>query len=148
MTDTKSLYETDYALWLDRTIADLKAKRLEAIDWQNLTEEVEDLSRRERQELRSRLTTLMEHLLKRCFVNMQNNFSGWEETIFRTQNEIRNLLEDSPSLKNYFQQILAKCYKDARIILTKNRDYTQFNFPEECPFPSDSDRLLNNTFWE
>ena len=148
MKDLKSLYETDYALWLDRTIADLKDRKLDSIDWENLIEEVEDLSRRERHELRSRLITLFEHLLKRCYVNYPNNYGGWEETIFRTQRDIQNLLEDSPSLKNYFQLILIKCYQDARTILTKNRDYIGFSFPKDNCFPTDPDRLLNDIFWE
>ena len=145
MTDAKSLYEKDYALWLDRTIADLKAKRLEAIDWQNLIEEVEGLAGRDRRELLSRLTTLLEHLLKRKYINLPECYRGWEVTIRRTRIEIERLLSFSPSLSRYFISAVDDCYCKATLIV--NTEYGVV-CPEECPFPSDPDRLLNDTFWE
>ena len=146
MTDTQSLYEKDYALWLDRTIADLKAKRLEAIDWQNLIEEVEDLSRRERQELKSRLTNLLEHIIKRSYISLPECYRGWVNTIVREQQEIESLLSDSPSLINIFNQIINACWSNARKRVL--REYDEVDLPLEYPFPCDPDRLLNDTFWE
>ncbi|AIE75999.1 hypothetical protein D082_34710 [Synechocystis sp. PCC 6714] len=42
-----SLYETDYNLWVLETVAKLQNKDLDDLDWENLIEEVEDLSRRD-----------------------------------------------------------------------------------------------------
>ncbi|PLS67994.1 MAG: DUF29 domain-containing protein [Cyanobacteria bacterium M5B4] len=148
MTDTQSLYEKDYALWLDRTIADLKAKRLEAIDWQNLIEEVENLAKSERRELTNRLTTLLEHGLKVKFSDFVQDYRGWIETIRRSQREIKRLLNSSPSLKPYWYEIFDDCYKEALIFLRESNDYCRFIFPDQCPFPTDPDRLLNDTFWD
>jgi hypothetical protein len=148
MTDIKSLYETDYALWVDRTIADLKAKRLDAIDWENLIEEVESLGKSQRQELRNRLVTLLEHALKRKFTDFMQDYRGWTDTIRRTQVEIEELLKDSPSLKPYWEKIFNECYGKALKLLRSSPDYSRFSFPDQCPFPKDPDRLLNDTFWE
>ena len=54
MKDLKSLYETDYALWLDRTIANLKERKLDSIDWENLIEEVESLGKSNKREFENR----------------------------------------------------------------------------------------------
>ena len=148
MTDIKSLYETDYALWLDRTIADLKARRMDRIDWENLIEEVESLGKSEKRELSNRLTTLLEHCLKLYYTNYESDYRGWKDTIRRSQREIKKLLITSPSLKNYWYETFTECYKDALSLLQESKDYQQFTFPQECPFPIDPDRLLNDTFWE
>jgi len=148
MKDLKSLYETDYALWLDRTIANLKERKLDSIDWENLIEEVESLGRSERRELRSRLNTLLEHGLKRKYTSFIQDYRGWVETIRRCQREIKDLLKSSPSLKPYWNEVFDDCYKDSILFLRESEDYCQFNFPDQCPFPSDPDRLLNDIFWE
>ena len=148
MKRQESLYETDYALWLDRTIADLKERKLDSIDWENLIEEVESLGRTEKRELRSRLITLFEHILKRCYTSYTQDYRGWQGTITRERRDLKELLIQSPSLKTYWQEIVLLCYSEAVKCLKDDRDYDQFNFPLECPFPTDPDRLLNDTFWE
>ena len=146
MTDIKSLYEKDYALWLDRTIADLKDRKLDSIDWENLIEEVESLAGRDRRELQSRLITLLEHLLKRKYVNLPECYRGWISTVIREQQEIENILKQSPSLQSYYYQSFEDCW--AKALKRVKKEYDQFNFPSECPFPINPDRLLNDTFWE
>ena len=42
------LYEEDFPLWAERQAALLRARRFDELDLDNLIEEVEDLSRRER----------------------------------------------------------------------------------------------------
>ncbi len=62
--NAKSLYDTDYNLWVIKTVQQLKNKDLESLDWENLIEEVLDLSRRDKRKMESLLTRLIEHLLK------------------------------------------------------------------------------------
>ena len=148
MKDLKSLYETDYALWLDRTIADLKERKLDTIDWENLVEEIDALSKSEKRALRSYLRQLLLHLLKRKYVTIPNCYNGWEREITNFRLEITLCLKDSPSLYNYFYEIFPDVFQEALMLLTKDKDYDRFAFPKECPFPSDPDRLLNDIFWE
>ena len=63
-TTTKNLYDTDYNLWVMETVDQLKNKNFDAIDLENLIEEVSDLSRRDKKKLKSLLRNLLEHLLK------------------------------------------------------------------------------------
>ena len=146
MTDIKSLYEKDYALWLDRTVEHLKNKQFDRVDWENLVEEIEALGRSERHQLTSRLTNLIEHLIKRKFVNLPDCYRGWVNTITREQQELESLLEDSPSLLNVFYEKFPTCWQKARKRVL--REYNDLDLPIECPFPTDPDRLLNDTFWE
>jgi hypothetical protein len=57
------LYEEDFPLWAERQAALLRAKRFDELDLENLIDEVEDLSRRERETVESHVETIMEHLL-------------------------------------------------------------------------------------
>ncbi len=59
-----SLYETDYQLWLDQTVAQLQSHDFGNIDLENLIEEIESLGRSDKRAISSYLMRLCEHLLK------------------------------------------------------------------------------------
>jgi hypothetical protein len=63
-SSTKTLYDADYNLRVLETVKQLESKDFESVDWENLIEEVSDLSRRDKRKLESSLTQLIEHLLK------------------------------------------------------------------------------------
>jgi len=141
------LTKTDYSLWIKETVDLLKERNYHSVDWENLIEEIESLGRSQRRELRNRLTTMLEHCLKLCYSNYVQDYRGWNETISRSQRQLKGLLEDSPSLKQYWDDIFLECYLDALVALRENRDYQDFSFPDECPFPKKIDQLLQKTFW-
>lgn len=70
------LYEQDFALWIEKTVSQLKAGDFAEIDLENLIEEVESLGRQDKRELENRLTTLLEHALKRRYVLMPDCYRG------------------------------------------------------------------------
>ncbi|MBD2603475.1 DUF29 domain-containing protein [Scytonema hofmannii FACHB-248] len=140
----KTLYEIDFALWIEQTVSSLKSQDYSNVDWENLIEEIEALGRRDRRELESRLTTLFEHALKRNYVNLPQCYGGWEATISRTQQELSRILRDSPSLRNYFLTICDECYQNASKNMNKEYDV---KFPDDCPFPNDVETLLADSFW-
>ena len=67
----KNLYDTDYNLWVLETVKQLKNKNFNALDLENLIEEVSDLSRRDKKKLKSLLRRLFEHLLKMKYWNSE-----------------------------------------------------------------------------
>jgi len=144
---TKTSYDTDYLLWIDQTIVALKARQVDKIDWEHLIEEVESLGKSEKRELESRLTTLLEYLLKRCYTDFQQDFRGWNSAITREQRNLKKLLAESPSLKRFWQDILNQCYQEALGSLRQDLDYQRFNFPDRSPFPQDIEELLHGIFW-
>jgi hypothetical protein len=98
------LYKEDFVLWAEGQAAALRKAASAGtnlpLDWENLAEEVESLAGSQRRELRSRIGTIMEHLLKLQYSRSENPRRGWVETIVRERSDIELLLEDSPSLKN------------------------------------------------
>ena len=145
-----SLYDQDLNLWLETAIAQLKGGDLQDLDVENLIEELEGLAGRDKRELKNRLATLLEHLLKRCHVKSEYDYAGWENTIYRTRFEILNILEQSPSLKNYINQpeVFQSAFEFSLRMLRKNKDYTNTNFPNSWQFSETIEDILNIDFWE
>ncbi len=140
------LYEQDFVLWTEQQAKTIENKALDAIDWVHIQEEISALGRSEKQALQNRLEVLLEHLLKRCYVNSVYDNRGWELTIKEQRKQIRRLVKVSPSLKNYFTEIFPETWEDA---LSDVQDiYPSIAFPENCPFPEDMDSLLTDSFWE
>ena len=69
-----ALYDDDFPLWAERQAALLRARRFGELDLENLIEEVEDLSRRERDAVESLVETIIEHTLQ-AIVELFPNFS-------------------------------------------------------------------------
>ncbi|WP_319420993.1 DUF29 domain-containing protein [Pleurocapsa sp. FMAR1] len=142
---SKTLYDSDFALWIEETISKLKAQEFERVDWENLIEEVESLGKRDKRELKSRLITLFEHLLKRIYVPLPDCYRGWEVTIRRTQSKLKDILADSPSLSGFLASIYFDCYQEA--VDNMQIEYDAY-FPDLCPFPQDVTVLLTEKLWE
>ena len=60
----KTLYETDFHLWLEETAQALRDGNLEQLDRENLLEEIEAMGRSDRRSVRRNLEQLLMHLLK------------------------------------------------------------------------------------
>jgi iron-sulfur cluster repair protein YtfE (RIC family) len=138
-------YDQDLALWVEQTVILLKAKDYAAVDWGNLIEELEGLTRSDKRELENRLVTLFEHALKRRYVPLPDCYRGWDATLSRTQKQILRVLRDSPSLNNYVLDILEECYQDSLKNMRKEYDAV---FPDSFPFNRKIDELLSQEFWQ
>jgi hypothetical protein len=142
----RSLYEQDTSLWVTETVNKLKAKDFENLDLENLIEEVEALGKSQRNATKSFLRRLIEHLLKRCYVPLPECYIGWQREIRAFRNEIKDILEDSPSLKNFLLEIFPKIYASA--IASVREEYPQINFPDHWLEEYDINAVLNRNFWE
>ena len=142
----KSLYESDFLLWTQDTIAKLKARDFDHVDFENLIEEVEALGRSEKKELASRLETLLAHLLKRIYIDMPQEFNGWEHTIREQRRRLTQALRKTPSLKSVWDELLDDAWELA--LDTVRDDYSQYQFPNAWQFGRDIDTMLNVNFWE
>jgi hypothetical protein len=128
-----TLYDTDYQLWLETTLEQLRRGDFQAVDWQNLFEELADLGKNNRRALESLLTRLLEHLLKLAYweSEREHNQRGWKGEIRTFRKQIQKLLRDSPSLKPYLSEILEECYTDAREIIIDTTGLDESVFPPE-----------------
>jgi hypothetical protein len=128
----KGLYDTDYNLWVLETVKKLQNRELDSLDWENLIEEVLDLSKREKRKIESLLTRLFEHLLKLKYWSSEKerNKGHWEREITNFRLQIIRQLEDSPSLKSYLQKRVIKSYQDGRQLASKGSQLPLNTFPE------------------
>ena len=146
LAKVKNLYDQDFALWIEKTVKQLKSGDLSQVDLENLIEEVESLGKSQRKAVDNFLTRLLEHLLKRCYVVLPDCYRGWEIEIRNFRKELKKEFKYSPSLQRFMIEILEECYREA--LEAMKEDYPDSNFPDVCPFAEDIDGLLNHKFWE
>lgn len=134
--DPSNLYDRDFYLWLQTTANLLKQRKLEMVDFDNLIEEIESMGRSERKELKSRLTVLIEHLLKMQYWQAEkvNNARGWRQTIVEQRRQLEYLLEESPSLRTLLAEVFGECYVNARKDILKKYELDAEMFPAEPAF--------------
>jgi len=99
---------------------------------QNLLEELADLGRWERQELRNRLSVLLGHLLKWQF-QPQKRGNSWLATIREQREQLVLLLDENPSLKPYLSEALSIAYKLGLNLAVRETDYPLRNVPFRLP---------------
>jgi hypothetical protein len=112
MPDVKTLYDEDFFAWSQEQAEALRSSARcgsnHLLDWENLAEEIESLGRSERRELRSRISTIIEHLVKLGHSPASDPRNDWQDTIRRERVEIERLLEDSPSLARQVSNLIEK----------------------------------------
>jgi hypothetical protein len=141
----RQLYDKDFARWIEATATCLRARDAERLDWESLLEEIENLGKFEKQELESRLSVLLNHLLKRCYVELPDCYRGWQLTILEQRNALNRLIKQSPSLKPYLEAVLEEVYQNA---LAEAREaYPESSWPQEFPFSRKTEDLLSKVFW-
>jgi hypothetical protein len=124
-----SLYDTDYVAWLAEQVAHLRAGRLHALDVESVALELEGLMKTERRELRSRLEVLILHLLKWDHQREQRS-NRWRATMAEQRRRIRDLLLDSPSLRQQVGPICQAVYPDAVQAAAIETERSETAFPQ------------------
>ena len=128
--------DQDFNAWLLGQAAALRERDYEAIDWDNLAEEIEAMARSERREVKNRLTIILIHLLKLKFEQGQmGHRHGWRSSVIEQRRQIANTLEVSPGLfQGKREEVLVKAYGDARRDAALESQLPTTTFPEECPW--------------
>ncbi len=129
----QNLYLSDFLAWSQEQGRLLKARSSAGLDWDNLAEEIETLGRSERNEIRSRLVVLLQHLLKWQFQPSRRK-PGWAASILEARDGINVQLEESPSLKRYPETVVDRQYRIARLKAADETGLPVEAFPAECPY--------------
>jgi hypothetical protein len=140
---TRSLYDQDFVGWTEQIALALRQGDWAGLDIENLIEEVEALGKSDRRAIKSRLEVLLMHLLKWQFQPVQRSRS-WEATILEQRMRIAEILEDSPSLKNYLPTVVEGCYGGARKLAAIETGLAIDDFPVDCGYAIE--QLLNEGF--
>ncbi len=124
-------YTEDYAGWVEDTARAIEDGRFDQIDRTALADEVRDLGKSEKRELRSALSLLLMHLLKKKY-QPEKESRSWQATIRVQRQHIGEFLDESPSLRQDMPKLLARAYDDARIDAANERGLDIDTFPETC----------------
>ena len=136
-------YTNDFHAWTQEQVNLLKTQQWDILDTVNLIEELETLGRKERQELRNRLAVLLGNLLKWQF-QAEKRTNIWLSTIKEQRIQIKLLLEDSPSLKPYLEEMFLTAYELGLALAIRETQLGEQIFPEICPYTSE--KTLNSEF--
>jgi hypothetical protein len=132
MSETKTLYDTDFVLWSRQQAEALRAAARGAtnnpIDWENVAEEIDSLARSEKRELGSQIRRVIEHLLKLEYSPAAEPRRGWVESVGDARSEIEALIEDSPSLKTEISAaIIAETRRGSRKAIIELEKYGELD---------------------
>jgi len=136
----RRLYEDDFYAWSRQQAELLRSGRFTDLDLGHLAEEVEDLGESLYRSVRSRVRTIIEHLLKLEHSPAGEPQKGWRETV-RTQRA--DLDEDLTAalrarIETGLPRYYAKARRDAAAAL---RDYGEHRaadaLPQTCPYTLD-----------
>jgi len=134
--DLKILYEIDDSLWLEATIELLKAKRFDALDLENLIEELEDLGNEKRFRVASFLQQIIRHCLLLQFWTSEREYNQahWESELVNFQDQLNTYL--TASLRKYLEQEFDNIYQKA-LRYARKKTNNQVHFPNTCPYSLD-----------
>ena len=151
---SNTLYERDLQLWIEQTIDSLKKREFESLDIEHLIEELVDLGKSEKNTLKSNLMILLAHLLK---LQVRSDApetikASWYSSLLEHRQRVLNNLSDTPSLKSFLAEAIAKAYRDSRKLAIKEGKLAKFGvrIPEEreyplvCPFSTE--QILDEDF--
>jgi len=133
LTNYQQLYETDDLQWLEETIALLKNRQFEALDLDNLIEELEDLGSEKRNAVVSLLDQVIRHLLLLEYWESEvtNNRIHWQGESYNFRLQLQDKM--TKTLYNHLVYKLDSIYGRAlKAVNIKTQKLV--DFPEKCPY--------------
>ena len=138
-TNMNNLYETDFLEWTIQQAQALNEHNIQALDWDNLKEEIEDLGKEQLHAVSSWVKSLIEHKLKLDYSADSYPRNHWKTEINNFQDEIERRL--TKTLLNKID--IDKEYERAiRLVLSEYK----LKLPDQCPYTFDElmTRLTDN----
>jgi hypothetical protein len=139
-TRGSDLYEQDFYAWAREQATLLRAGRFEGLDLAHLTQEVDDLGEALYRSVRSRIRTIIEHLLKLQHSPAAEPRGLWLDTVHTQRADLEDDL--TASLRPRLRSELPKQYVRARAAAARSlRRYGETAaadaLPETCPYSLD-----------
>ena len=126
-------YETDFYAWTQDQAGKLRARRHNEIDWDNVAEEIESVGGSQKSEIRNCLRVLLQHLLKWQYQPEMRCLS-WQSTISEQRIHIEGVIDYSPSLKRFPEEVANWAYERARRDAAQETGLAIADVPESCPY--------------
>ncbi|WP_257281609.1 MULTISPECIES: DUF29 domain-containing protein [unclassified Endozoicomonas] len=145
----ENLYETDFYRWKEQQKDHLINRRFDQLDLERVIEEFDDTGN-DRNTLRSRLTTLLLHLLKYQYQTQVINpllpepysCRSWKGAIREQREQLVILLQDRSHLNHKVCEVFGDAFASGKkLAIQAMNDYVQphqrlneRSFPETCPW--------------
>ena len=126
-------YERDFYSWSLEQARLIREGRIEALDRDNLAEEIESLGREQFNKLVGALRVAMLHMLKWDHQPARRSRS-WMLSIKQARLEIADVLDDNPGLKPRVAEAIVRAYRGARIDAAKETGLDEAEFPDACSY--------------
>lgn len=108
----EDLHGEDFYAWTRGQAALLRDRRFAELDLARLVEEVEDLGESQKRSVRSRIRTIIEHLLKLEHSPAQDPRGGWYDTVIAQRSDLQDEL--TPAIRREIEPGFAHLYAQAR----------------------------------
>jgi Domain of unknown function DUF29 len=136
----KELYEEDFYAWTRAQADLLRAGRYSDLDLEHLIEEIDDLGESLKRSVRSRIRTIIEHLLKLQHSPGREPRGGWYDTVLTQRSDL--LDELTASIRREVEPALPDLYVRARqnaaTSLRKHGENAAADaLPATCPYTFD-----------
>jgi hypothetical protein len=131
-----TLYQNDYALWLEKTIHTLQRRDFAELDLERLIEELEDLGREQKNAVVSFLDQIIRHLLLLDYwqAEVARNKVHWQGEVYNFRVQLADRL--TQTLYNYLALALDDIYRRSLKAVQIKTD-RQVSFPQLCPYTLD-----------
>lgn len=139
-------YESDVIAWAQEQVRLLRAGRFTELDVEHIADEIEDVGKSEKRELKSRMIVLLSHLLK-WEHQPERQGNSWKRTINVQRRDVRACLKETPSLKPDLQnrEWWESVWVGALDMAVKETGFSFEVFPEECPWTVE--QVLGENYW-
>ncbi|WP_375464765.1 DUF29 domain-containing protein [uncultured Methylobacterium sp.] len=133
----------DIYTWVQEQVALLRAGRVDALDLDNIAEELSDVGLSEYHRLQSAIEIVLLHMLK--WDNQSERRSrSWALSVAEHRERALLQLERSPGLKSNLEEARRKAFRLARIRAAREMKRSLKLLPADCPYTWDD--ILNRPF--
>jgi hypothetical protein len=136
----RRLYDEDFYVWTEAQAELLRKRQFEALDLDNLIEEVEALGRAEKSSVLNNASVIMEHLLKLQYSPAQDPRNAWRASVREHRRRLRRDL--TPRLRQILNAELPALYPEIRddtaaLLQDYGGDAAADALPAHCPYTLD-----------
>ena len=130
-----SLYEVDFVAWSEMQAELIRQRRFDELDLENIAEEIEDLGKNRRDQLETRMSRLIEHLLKLDVSRLSDPRRQWILSVKEQRRRIEKLIVKNPSLRPSLPEVFADEWESGAEMARAGLDeYDRDLVPDEPSF--------------
>ncbi|MCJ2014844.1 DUF29 domain-containing protein [Methylobacterium sp. J-076] len=129
-------HEADVYTWVQEQVALLRAGHVDALDLENIAEELNDVGLSEYYRLQSAIEIVLLHMLKWDH-QPERRTRSWALSIAEHRERARIQQRKSPGLKSSLSEVRKDAYRLARLGAARQMRRPVKSLPDECPYTWD-----------